>query len=448
MRRRRKPTLSLAVVCLAVACGGKTESTGAGGGLGGGGTGGGTGGSGGSVSGGGGSGSTVKSGCFGVVASGDLPKHQLPGAIGQGPAVVATDTGFVIGYVEWGEEGTAVVVSLSDDGSLGAPTNYGLPGCGWVPDARYGLGMAWGAGGGILVGNLPKCSPSKGAGALFLPFDTAGIPNNAAGPQNALFDDLSLARVGAVAATPSPNEFEFLYRVVSSSGPVVERIVLQGSSFKSTPIVHPFGDDDRAFGSVVTGEKLRAYGAPDAIAQTTEVAIDDNASEQFDEKGKLPLMYAPYLALSAMDAFLIAAVPALMLDGSRGIELELAQLSGGTASWIGTGSIGSSSFAGPVPDQAINDSSLAFAKLAANPILLEGSKGELDLYRIQPFTPLPTDTASFTGTDLGASLDAFDGARVAIAAARGRIVVVWLDTSGPSDVSGHFAVLDCQNPGQ
>ncbi len=264
---------------------------------------------------------------------------------------------------------------------------------------------------------------------------------------------LSVARSGGVAAAKAPNEFEFVYHVATQqSTPVVERALLQGTSFKaSTPLSHPFGEEDRPSGSLVTANAIRAYGAPNPTNQVTEVIIDDNASDAFDEKGKLTLTYAPYLALAAWGSKLAAGVPVVMADTSRGAEIQAVELVNGVVSPIASGTLAGGSVAGTVPDQALNDSALAFAALDTSLIVLQGAPDKLAFYRFAGEAPIelvPIDTASFVGNALGASLDSFDGARVAIAAARNRIVIVWLDSSNPADVSGHFAVLGCQDIGK
>ncbi len=260
-----------------------------------------------------------------VAAGGKLPNPVVDDARLSGPAITATDSGFVMAYRDQDTSSTtlrAVVYYVADNGTPSAPqAPFGLAGC-VGKDPVDGVGLTYANGSGLITSSLPYCDASKGAGALFLPIDDKGVVSGAAGPQNPLFNDLTVGPVHSVGPAAADGEYEFIYRVVGTT-PAIERVVLQGSGFKgSVPIAHPFGDVDIPFGLLATTAKVRAMLAP--VGATTEIQVGARADDMLNTTGSFSLPAAPpWATLTAWGSRVAAAIP-----GSTGMTLKVAELTG------------------------------------------------------------------------------------------------------------------------
>lgn len=404
-------------------CGGETQTQSSGSG--------GTNSGGGGVSSGatGGTGGSGASACT-VVAAEELPAPAGPDATLTGPAIAATDSGFAIGYRD--QSGTtlrAVLLYVSDAGVTGEPQHFDLSGCtSQVP--TDGVGMAFASGQGLYASSLPNCG--SGAGAVFIPFNALGEPGQAAGPRNAAFTDLTVAQSSSLANSAAPGEYELLYRVVTVSGPVVERVVLKGPDFDSIPIVHPFGESDLAWGMMATSSEVRAFLGP--RPGLLELQVGPMQSVAVDSKGTLELPIADRNALTAWKSLVAVAQAA-----PSGPMLHVARLSGSTLEKLTEGTVGNGSYQGI-------DLALASTRL----YVVGGLSGGVHLYGIPLQNEVPDLQTTWPRTDLtGAdqpTLAGFDGRLVAARAARGKVLVTWLSaekiSGGPS---GGWALLAC-NP--
>lgn len=429
------------VVCLGLTgCGGESKSDpqSGGGAGGGGGQSGGAGGAGGIGGTGGGECPPGAGACGSVcglalVASGKLPDPIAPTARLTGPSVIGTDDGFAVGYREQdGSTLRALLLSLSDSGTLGTPSSFDLAGCSSVVPTD-GTGLAYADGSGMLVTSLPNCG--TGAGAVFIPFDSKGTVGAASGPKNAAFSSLTVAAQGSVAPATGKQELDFVYRVVSSSGDVVERVVMQGTVFKaSVPIAHPFGDGPSDFGMVATSAEVRALLG--SKSSGLELQIGAKTSDALQSAGTFALPAAKLAALAAWD--LRAAV---LIPTASGVSWHAYELGTG-ASELGKGEL-------PLPSA----SALALAVRGNHMIAAAAAQKQIVVLRQAGAKTLP-----FTGTEKttlisgelgnGASTAAFDGTHLALAAARNRVAVVWLTKHAleAGQPTGGWALLECNNP--
>jgi hypothetical protein len=170
-----------------------------------------------------------------VVNGGPLPEVLGTGSQVTGPGVVATNSGFVIGYREIEADGTvnATLVPLTDAGALGSVAREPVTGCAGRARRRHRYGAANGE--GLMAMSLPDCGDGLGAGASFIPFDGAGAPGAKTSPKNAGFTDLTLARHGSIAPATQPGEWEFVYRAATTGGAKVDRAFVRGNSLLTNP---------------------------------------------------------------------------------------------------------------------------------------------------------------------------------------------------------------------
>lgn len=369
-----------------------------------------------------------------VAASGELPAPVVPTGILTGPAIAATDSGFVIAYRDQDPSSNtlrAIIYYVSDSGAASAPTAFDLLGCANKKPSD-GVGATFANGSGLIATSLPNCD-SKGAGAVFLPFDDQGLVSNAAGPQNPLATDLTVGRISSVAVGTGAGDFEFVYRTVvaqpAAPGPAVERAVLQGSQFKAgVSIVRPFGDGDFPYGLVATSGEVRALLAP--VAGETQIQVDALVGDTLAPFDTFVVPgVASWAAITAWQTRVAAAIPA-----ANGMTLVVAEMGASGVTEIAAGGVGTT----PVLSGALST-------LGTHLLMAQGRSGAITLHRIESAIGglVPSPAAS---VEVGVpSLAAFDGEHVAMAAARKRVAVVWL-TKGAlqdGDATGGWALLEC-----
>lgn len=415
------------VAFIALGCGGQTLASNenyAGSGAGAGGTSAGGAGAGGTSAGGAGAGGTLTGGAGGCdlaeLAAGPLPTQDQAGRTG--PGVVATDTGFVIGYREaLGASLQARVLYVSDAGVVSAPEVFALGGCA-TTQPKDGVALAYAKGMGLLATSLPDCG--TGAGAVFVPFDASGVTTNASAPKNASFYDLTLARSGALAPAVTPGEYELVYRVVSTSGTSVERVVLQGPAFKNVPIEHPYGDGDLPFGMIATSKTTRAVLAPDLAKSSLILKVGPMTSDTIDSEWQsvLPMSASP--AMVVWGDRVAVAVP---VGGT--VMLRVLERSPGGLETLSEPILGV-----PVSDEvrlAVLDDHLLVASVQQSQITLTVFTGAVSSPSISPAGTHTLD------------LPLPPALRVGLAAARGRVALTWLSNSTGSMPMGGWKLLGC-----
>jgi hypothetical protein len=250
-----------------------------------------------------------------------------------------------------------------------------------------------------------------------------------------------------VAPASAANEFEVVYRIVHTNqavSPSVERIVIQDYEFKpAVQITQPFGPDDRPSGTVVSANKYRAYGAPDLQNQITEIKLGTSSFDFFEEQMSIGLTQAPYLALAASPAEVTAAVLVSVGNGVVNAEVARATVVNDDVTMVTHGTVGGT-IEGPLPSSAELDSALLAGNLEDRVILLHGMPGKLTVLRLSEINPLAPEVSKSTSEIAGTSLANFDGAHIAMAVARDRIVIVWLnDPENAQGPAGGWAMLGC-----
>lgn len=373
-----------------------------------------------------------------VERAGALPEAAAETAQMSGPGIAATDDGFVVGYRDQNADSLRLLVSyIPDDAKMGGPSLYDLGGC-VSEQVTDGVGVAYENGKGLVATSLPNCG--KGAGAVVVPFNSLGVVEPAQGPRNGAFLSLQLAPGSSVAPAATVGEFELLYKVNSGGTPVVERVVLTPdnpvSVFKALPIEHPFGEDDLPFGMVATSPQVRAFLAPvnGDGGQNTLVQVGNRSTDTIDIKGQFTLPYSGSSAtIAAWNNKVAAAVPAS--SGSNVAVVDFTNNAVGTpvTGTVGTGTVYST----------------AFAAMGSHLFVAQGHTGGITIHRLEgadgKVSLTPSDTVELPPSLCDVSLSTFDGTHLAMAAARNRVVVVWLTKPKLSagDPSGGYAVLKC-----
>jgi len=376
-------------------------------------------------------------GCSLVIdKAGALAPPIAPTARVSGPAAVATDDGFVVGYRDQdGDQLRAVISFLKDNGEVAPAQVFDLGGCSNKEPAD-GAGMAFSKGFGMMTASLPDCG--KGAGAVFIPFTSTGQVEQASGPRNGAFKELWMSQV-PIAPAATDGEWELIYRVQTDATPVIERVVLQGAVFKTVvPIARPFGDTDIPYALVATSSQVRAFLAPVQTegGSVTLVKVGNRASDTLtlDAEFSLP-QAASWAALTVWNNRIAAGIPA-----GAGMTVQVADWGNNTVSPKAPFVVGSGSVAGG-----------ALAALRSHLFVAQGRNGGLTVHRLDgadtTLNGKPVVSMEFPVSVGPANLSTFDGVRVAMAAARERVLVTWVSKGklAAGDPAGGWALLRCKD---
>lgn len=365
---------------------------------------------------------------------GKLPPPISATATLSGPAITATDDGFVIGYRDQdGGSLRGVLSFLKDNGELAAPQVFDLGGCA-NKNPTDGVGIAFSNGFGMMTTSLPDCG--KGAGAVFIPFTSKGAVEQASGPRNGAFEELKMAQGSPIAPAAADGEWELIYRVktTGATASVVERVVLAGPGFKTVvPIARPFGDEDIAFAQVATSPQVRAFLAPVPSLSKTVVSVGPRTSDTLDEKGTFQMPQAQWAAITAWNTRVAAGVPA-----GAGMTIQPAEFINNTVNPKASFVVGEGSVLGG-----------AMTVLRDHLLIAQGRSGGITVHSLSgangSISAKPAVSADFPVSLGPNNLTTFDGSHIAIAAARDRVAVTWVSRSAlaSGDSTGGWALLRC-----
>lgn len=364
------------------------------------------------------------SGCdLTVLADGVLPSTD---ASVTGPGIVATPTGFVIGYREYASDGgiSATLVPLSDAGDLGTPSTVEVDSCAGQT-LTDGVGMAFQGSAGLFAASLPDCG--GGAGAAFVPFESDGTIGSWSAPHNPAFSGLTLARTHSVAPARLENEWEFVYRAVTAGAGGLERGIILINAFKNTPIEYLFGSVDAQFGQVATGSTARGFlggGIPGEAGTSTSLGLSaiGTTDAALPLIGEVPLPSASWSAITAWGAKVAAGVP----DASGFTWSAVSVSSSSVTPLVDQATLGSGSVSSG--DMVVHGDSLLVAL---------GKSGTITAYRLTGATGSLSETPEVTSE---VTATGFSGTQMAIAAARSRLAIAWL---GSGTSTGGYALLQC-----
>lgn len=414
--------------------GGKSGGTGGGAGGGKAGSGGASGGMGGAGGGG---------GCdLALMAKGTLPSPIGLGATIGGPAIVATKSGFVVGYRNSTSSGAAdqlVLLAFNADGGAATPQKNDILSCA-SPTSQLdsGVALAVNEAGtmGLAAVSRPPCKEAgaggaggaatvtKGAGLTFVSFNEAAVQQNSLFLQGQDgFPAISLASNHAISRVPNTVSDEF--RVVYTQSKSAQTFNVKGVSASSS------------FSDAISGLTNTTFATTAATNDTVVTAADGNGSGGGTQ-----------LAVRVNDktVFRDAAIQvAPWAYGER--TLLAARNSGGEVSWVVLGkdasSIGSATL--PMNGYKAVDATVAADRL----VFVLGQNLGFKILTVQGASGTPAtsveQTATLSSKELP-DLASFDGTQLAVAAGNGRLAVAWASRNqlGQSDPTGGYAIFRCQ----
>lgn len=366
-----------------------------------------------------------------LIAAGKFDAPEETGTLFSGPAVVATPTGFVVMYREATASGTeprGVRLKISDEG-VATPTYIPLPAC-EEDITSDGIGAAWNQnfGAGLMAVSLPPCGTENPSPRLHVSnFDRDG--KTLAEYTYDVPSRLLLSPVKSLA--PSPGTNNFLAAAMTGDAPFL--YVFDGLSVQQDPAPQEIHKGN----GTVTFTQI-------ATADTTRTTLTDSDLEG----GKLIVTVADTGSGGTSTlSFTRTNVTSLFAWGDRA---ALIQPSSSLLAWhafeLGAKETVADGTLTGGPYTAMDVSQLH------DYLLIAGAQaGSITVFRLDDangeFASTSTFQTKLSSSFGGVSLQEFKGERVAIAAARGRVVVTWLTSTAPiagtTTAPGGFAVLGC-----
>lgn len=365
-----------------------------------------------------------------LIAAANFDSPTAAGFLYGGTAVVPTPTGFVVSYHEADPTGTTprlVRLKISDEGEETARTNVGLSACAETI-ASNGVGSAWNdkLGAGLLAASRPPCAAGDKPTMHISNFDRDG--KTIAEQPYELPSNILLSPIKAVAASPTDEKF----LLAAMAGTVPFLYVFNGVSVQTDPApaeIHE-GTGTVTFAQVAT--------APNTRATLTDSDL---------EGGKLVVTVNDVgTGSSSTTSFPRTTVTSLTVWQDRAAVI---QPSASSLAWNAFSKSGAALADGTLPGGPYTGMDLV--QLHDYLLVAAAKAGTITIFRLDDANDAFSSTSTFqtnlTSTFDKASLTQYKGERVAIAAARGRVVVSWTTSSSPltsaSTAPGGYAVLGC-----
>jgi len=411
------------------------DSGGASGGSGGvgGGSGGANGGSGGAGGGG---------GCdLALIAKGTLPVPIGLGATVGGPAIVATKSGFVVGYRNFTTGGAMdqlVLMALGPDGGASPPQKNDVAPCASpASPVDSGVGLAMNGNGtlGLAAVSRPPCKEmgaggsggsamvTKGAGLVFVSFNEGAAQQQSLFLQGQVgFPAIVLASNHAIARVPKTVSDEF--RVVYTQSKSAQAFNVKGVSASSS------------FAEAIPGLMGTTFATTSATNDVAAYAADGTGDG------------GTQLAVKVQDKTIFRDAAIQVAPWSYGERTLLASRNNaGEVAWVVLGKdasvVGSATL--PMNGYKSVDATVAADRL----VFVLGQNTAFKILTIQgaagtPMTAIE-QTATLTATELP-DLASFDGTQLAVASRNGRLAVAWASRNqlAQSDPTGGYAIFRCQ----
>jgi hypothetical protein len=365
-----------------------------------------------------------------LVASGALDLPVAAGTLYTGPAVVATPGGFVIMYREADPEGARPVgvrLKLTDQGDA-TQVEIDLPSCSDDIEAD-GIAAAWNDtfATGLMAVSLPPCGIDKPRlhvssfdrdGKTLAEYTYVDLPSQ-----------LVLSPVKAMAPVPGAKEFQ----LAAVAGPAPYLYVFDGLSVQSNPPpveIHK-GKGTATFTQISSGSTIRSLLTDsDLEGGQLVVSVTDT-----DTGG------------SSTVFFQRTTVTSLLSWEER---TALVQPLGNALAWKAITKSGSLVKEGSLPEGPYT--AVDVAQFHDYLLIAGGQAGSVTVFRLDDVNGTFSGPSTFQAklsSSLGVSaIKDFKGERVAVAAARGRVVVAWLTSVEPiaetTTVPGGYAVLACE----
>lgn len=401
---------------------------------------GGTSGMGGSSGKGGSGGSPPSMGCkLDLVKSGELPAPIEIGATVAGPAVVATPTGFLIGYRDLAVNGSmdrVTVVAVGADGAAAQPSTFSLGACpGTAVDPGVAMAVSDDGAAGLLAAARPACKNMMadggvdGSGITFVRFTGGGQISDGLllkGPDG--FPTITLGSPHALTRAFSPFDYRVTY--------------VQSQTALTFPIVGVMAAPNQPFDPVFTPllgtTAATSASSADLLLQAGTVAIDGGTQTavRVEPKGS-----------AAKTVFRDPATAYAAVAFGQKAALVSRDAMGGLA-WVILGSDAMATGSGTVMGTAKGfDAAVINDRL----VTVSGQNLGFTMTAFKGVSGTPATTAEITAmvkSDQVSQLASFDGAQLAMAAsqASGRVLVAWASRNqlGAKDPTGGYAVFRCE----
>ncbi|PIE05474.1 MAG: hypothetical protein CSA75_04560 [Sorangium cellulosum] len=365
-----------------------------------------------------------------LIAADNFDPPPKPGTLYTGPAVAVTPTGFVIAYRQATPDGKAktFLLRISGAGEKVQTTND-LPPC-TSTKASFGVGAAWNENNstGLITTSAPPCPPEENSRLWVQRIDANGYVKRSQ-DYDVPFD-LVLHPTNSIVSGPENNQFQLA--AMYNGNPVL---------FTFTDVeVQPKPPSDLHEGH--PGATFVAIAASENVLATL--------TDSTEKGGRLVLgLRQPSGTQPQFLLFNRSSIASLTVWRKR---TALVHPSGNNIAW-----------------HAIDRNYLMFeeGQLEGGPytavdvahlrnhLLVAGAQtGKISVFRLDDANGQLKQKASVLKQDLEASIDKadlhdFEGERVNIAAARGRVVIAWMNsTSALVDTStspGGYAVLVCND---
>ncbi len=410
-----------------------------------GGSGGGSGGAGGGVGGGG--------GCdLALISKGTLPAPIGLGATIGGPAIVATKSGFVVGYrnsTAGGAMDQLVLMALGADGGANPPQKNDVAAC-TSPTSPLdsGVGLAMNATGtlGLAAISRPPCleggaggaggaggggaggATEKGAGLTFVTFNEGAVQQQSLFLQGQdTFPAISLVSNHAIARVPDTVSDEF--RIVYTQAKIAKTFNVKGVNSSS------------AFDDILPGLTGTTFATTTSTNDTLASIADGTGSGGSGGGGT-------QLALKVNDKTIFRDAAVQVAPWAYGERTLVATRSNaGEIGWVVLRQDASTVASATLPmsgyksvDATVAADRLVFVvgqSLGFKIITVEGASGT-------PATAVE-QTLALSKAELP-DLASFDGTQLAVASGNGRVAVAWASRNqlAPSDPTGGYAIFRCQ----
>lgn len=357
-----------------------------------------------------------------LVTAGELPARDDPRSVVSGPGIVATETGYLIGYREDVPNGGARIRlgPVDDDGVLGAPVEEAIDSCGDIVGGG-GIGMAMSVDQGLLVTAHPACS-GRGAGASFITFARNGAILDVQTYAGA-GDVFSLAKVHAVAEGRTRNSFELAY----VSDGAAHRLALSGARPEGGAL-SIFPDASASFAQIAS--------SIEGIAHLVGVASNAQTTALF---GMADWDADPMVSRGAAGAF-----GAVIAHEHRAIA-AMATRQGGLR-WEGR-TVDGSSFGAGALESGGPFAAVDVVTVGEHVVMAAGRRAGIWLASIgrasETLASQPSVIAQHGPSLGGVSLSEYDGDHLAMASARRRFALTWPSGQGGEGPVGGFALFEC-----
>ncbi len=348
----------------------------------------------------------------------DMPASS--GTVYSGPAVVATPTGFIITYREADPTTTqAVRLKISDQGEA-TRSDVALPSCDNL--SSDGISAIWNEtfGAGLMTVSSPACGLDHPR-LHVSNFDSDG--DTLAEYTYELPSRIRLSPVKALA----PYGAKFFLAAMAGDAPFL--YVFDGLSVQQDP---------------APMEIHKGNGAVTFVQVTTAPGMRSLLTDSDLEGGKLVLSVDDAQAGTALVSLSHGEVTSLTSWGKRTAVVRAA---GDQLAWHVVSQDG-----GTLADGTLAGSFTAtdVAQLHDHLLIVGAGAGSITVFRLDDANgtfSVPTAFQIQLASSQGVSLEDFTGERIAMAAAKDRIVVAWLTTTttmaGTSTAPGGYAVLGC-----